>query len=332
MPRQGVALPLFVSFLGALLFAGDPVTFSASSRESFVTCAPDQPTVVPLTWSRRRFLTTEGSGSRSPNLCIATADGVVERIPLDIPEVAAIGPYDAVVSPTSDIYVSAAAFDSDSRVTTFFARVSEGQTKQVCGTFPHFPAKLAAAADGTVWTAGWNTDWEQTRTVDRFVINRYDARCNLLQTIRPALRPTARSDTSQLRVSDNTVILRTGSNEIIEFSLEGKEIDRYDGPQLPKGHSISGITFAVSQTGIAAIGVNNLGNSTIWVFNRKEGVWERANVPDGLPPGGRLMGFEGEDLVVGFAEAVGQTRTKWLTAASPSSDRRGYLRQRGVDQ
>jgi hypothetical protein len=329
MPKQALVLLVLV-LVGRDIVAEDTVrlTLSEPFRETYVTCAPDQPTVVPLRWARGRFVTTEGSGSKAPNLCLATVDGVIKRIPLEIPGVAAIGPYDAVVSPTGDIYVSAAAFDAESRVATLLAKVSEReQTIQVCRVFPHFPARLAVAADGTLWTAGWNTDWEQTRTVDRFVLNRFDADCNLIQTIRPALRPAARPDSSELRASDDGVLLRTRTNEFVEYSLEGKEIGRYDGPPLSKVHHFPGVTFAVSSSGIVALGADDPDGPIVWVLDRARGAWEEAKVPNELPHGSRLLGFDGENLVVGIKESAGQTRSQRLVVASPSSDGLGYLRR-----
>lgn len=329
MGWHGIAALLLVPLSGAALFAADPITLAASSRQTFVTCAPDQPTVVPLRWAGGRFFTTEGSGSRSPNLCVATGDGNIKRIPLEIPGVQAIGPYDATVSSSGDLYVSAAAFDSDSRLTTFFAKISErGQTIQVCRTFPHFPARLAAAADGTVWTVGWNTDQEQTRTVDRFIVNRFDAGCNLVQAIRPAVRPTAHPSSSQLQASDSGVALRTRSNEIVEFSLDGEEIGRYDGPRLSKEDNPASTTFAVSSSGIIAWGTVDPKGSNVWVLDRENGTWQNANASNGFSLGDRLMGFEGEDLVIGVRESIGQTRMTWLQVIHPSSDNRAYLRRR----
>lgn len=84
-------------------------------------------------------------------------------------------------------------------------------------TWPDISEKIVIASDGTFWTAGYLLDDEDFMHVVHNVIRKY-GRTGIAVTFSYMLAP------------DDHVGSYADGNEYFEFSLDGSQVDRYDGP------------------------------------------------------------------------------------------------------
>ncbi len=83
----------------------------------------------------------------------------------------------------------------------------------------------------------------------------------------------------------------TCEGEYIEFSLDGKELGRYDGPKRVSG-------FALSDDNEAVAGQFDKKITRFIVLNRASRTWDPVSLPKADSPGwARVLGFEGSTLL-----------------------------------
>ena len=107
---------------------------------------------------------------------------------------------------------------------------------------------VTITSDGNVWTIGRLHDDDNTRVLEECVLRRYDPSGKLLDsrilTAKPGKDLSGRHPaiSSSLFSSPDRVGWFTTAGEYIEFSLDGHEIGRYQGPtglDRPDGVAIS---------------------------------------------------------------------------------------------
>lgn len=284
--------------------AGQTVKRFQREAETSVTCNPD---FVRLRWSGRMFLSIEANESRSPVICTASTDGLIERTAFTVPDAAYIFVYDVTASRDGTIALVGTAISDDSRAATFVARLGADRTAAlITRVSPYVPRKVTIAPDKTIWTVGWVRD-EAGRVLRNNVLKSFDSRGVVVRTLAPQVTFRAglpasvdTPDFSVLRSSLDRIGWLTASNEYIEFALDGGEIARFAGPPLTEKHH-QPVTFALSEDNDAVVGSQGADHWDLWTLDRKRNSWTSVEIADGVPNWGEVLGFDGASLLNGVA-------------------------------
>ncbi len=244
-------------------------------------------------------------------------NGAADVIPLDI-EGGVFRLLSAAVGADRTVAVCGWGFDPEGRRSTFVARISpDRKTTVVTRIWPYVAEQLAVAGDGTIWTVGWKGQDPPT-TIN--VLERIDGSNKVASASQIRARATPGHegmgdavDGSRIKASSDRVAWLTGGNEYIEFSLDGRERFRIDGPPLAPD-TFSLLTFAMRNDGAVVVGVNTRWGSRadaspkpnasrkwtweLWSLDRDAGDWIRIEIiGKKLPVQGIVLGFDGDDLV-----------------------------------
>jgi hypothetical protein len=149
---------------------------------------------------------------------------------------------DISASRAGEIAVIGSAYTSDGRGTTFVGRIlADRQHQTITRVWPYCPMAVTFAADGTIWTIGHLKDDANTTIRAYSVLRRFDASGKMLGSTNVSLAERTTQGLSHLRSSPDRVGWLTHGLEYIEFSLDGNEIARYDGPEGASDRDISGM-------------------------------------------------------------------------------------------
>jgi len=257
-------------------------------------------------WRGKLLLRVEKNDTKAPVIDALDRDGYHEDILFDIPDSSLVGVTGTGASSDGSIVVGGYAFSADSRRASLIAWIApDRQRRTVIRTVPFEATAVTLAADGTIWAVG-NT-WDNVKRANntKNVIQRYDTAGKLLSSLKvvelesPARIHGDANERSYLMASRDRVGWFTNSNQYIEFSLDGIELNRFDGP--------TGIEDSTPPDGVALSDANDLvvgrkvgkGRGTeLLVLDRPTREWVPISVP-GQKPGAWLavFGFDGTTLV-----------------------------------
>jgi hypothetical protein len=147
----------------------------------------------------------------------------------------------------------------------------------------------------TIWTIGFLKDEENTRTMAYHVLRRFDSTGKML-TSQNVMNITGMQtdDLSYLRMSQDRVGWFTPFGHVyVEFSLDGTEIARYEGPDV-EWRKINGL--ALSEDNEVVAGTSTKDNAQLVVLDRSTHAWVAASAPATMTA--RVLGFDGTTLVV----------------------------------
>jgi hypothetical protein len=203
---------------------------------------------------------------------------------------------DMAAAANGEIAIIGSALGND-RGTTFLARISgDRKNEVVTRVWPYCAMAMTFAPDGTIWTIGHLKDEENTRVVALHVLRRFDPSGKLLGSATLDVRGNTTEEGSYLRSSKDRVGWYTRDGEYIEFSLDGKEIARYDGPVGVKERDIQGVAFSSEDDFVLARLAND--KSTLVMLDRQTRTWVPVSIPPEFAPTYmRVYGFDGTTLV-----------------------------------
>jgi len=260
-------------------------------------------------WEAGLLIGYLGNSSKGPFIYTIDREGRRDDtlFTLDPPAGVRIENYGAAVSPSGEIAVIGTAYTSP--LTAFVARIAPDHKHQiVTGVWPYRPMAVTFAPDGTLWTVGYLTDEDNTRVIAYSVLRRFDASGNLLSSVN--LRVTSRAGITYLRASRDRVGWFTEKNEYIEFSLDGSELARYEGP--PGIYEGSPGNDRYQLTGMALSDVGEViatrlsvkqrqgvqDKSEILLLDRNARKWIPVALSTGMPEWAQALGFDGTTLVI----------------------------------
>jgi hypothetical protein len=264
--------------------------------------------VVPR-WDGGLLVAYYGNDSNGPVIYTTDREGRRNDMlfTLDKPAGIRIENYGAAASPSGEIAVIGTAYTSP--LTAFVARIAPDHKNQiVTGVWPYRPRAVTFAPDGTLWTVGYLTDEDNTRVIAYNVLRRFDSSGNLLTSVN--LRVRSKAGITYLRASRDRVGWFTEKNEYIEFSLDGSELARYEGPpglyEGPPGndrYQITGVALSDTDDVVATrfsvkqrAGVQD--KLEILLLDRNARKWIPVALSDGLPEWAQALGFDGTTLVI----------------------------------
>jgi hypothetical protein len=257
-------------------------TLCAQQKVRTVTLFPPLNTGVNIvgTWSGNSLLEVEGEQSAAPVLRIYDQTGTqVQRVTVQIPGAAQLSILNNLFARSADGYlaVSGGAYGDD-RGTCFLAVISpDGANQTVVSTYPYVPLALTFAADGTIWTAGFEKDDagnDKGPGDGYFVIRRFDKTGKVLggavpRTVFPGrLAPVMGS---YLVASKNRVgWFSPLAKQYREFSLDGTEMATY--PVSVSSHDLAGV--ALCDDNNVWVSVKSAPTSSVLAsLDRAHGTW-----------------------------------------------------------
>jgi len=234
--------------------------------------------------------------SNGPVIVTIDRDGRRDETLFTLQDAGHINLFDMAASSNGEIATIGDALGGE-RGTTFVARISSDRKNQVVTrVWPYCPMVMTFAPDGTIWTIGHLKDEENTREVAYHVLRRFDPSGKLLGSTILSVKGDTSDQASYLRASKDRVgWYCTRGGEYVEFSLDGTEIARYDGPGV-KERDISGV--ALSAENDVVVGRLANGKSELEMLDRQNRTWVPVSVPQEFATTYmRVYGFDGTTLV-----------------------------------
>jgi hypothetical protein len=247
-------------------------------------------------WDGKLLVGYDNNSSRSPIIYTIDRDGRREETLFTLDGGAQIDIHDIAASADGEIAIVGDAVTSDRRGSTFVARIAIDRHSQiVTRTWPFHPLVVTFAPDGAVWTIG-NLKDQDARDIANNVIRRFDRTGRMLGSTTLQTRGFQTAATSFLSASRDRVGWFTLHGEYIEFSLDGSEIARYDGPDGDDASDISGV--ALNEENDVVAGRFGKGKAEFVVLDREKRTWTAVSLPNEYAPTwARVLGFDGTTLV-----------------------------------
>jgi hypothetical protein len=262
-------------------------------------------------WDGQILVGYDKNHSPGPIIYSIDREGRREETLLDIPGAAHINLFDIAASREGEIAVVGDAITADTLGATFLVRISADRKQQtITRVWPYCPAVITFVPDGTLWTIGHTKDYENTRDLDLYVLRRFDRTGRMLSSSTQHVRGWATAQTSVLRSSLDRVGWMNLGGQYIEYSFDGSEIGRYEGPvgfltafasrqtgpQRPDLGDIKGM--AIDDADSVVVGVFKNRRAEIEVLDRETRTWIPAALPtEYAPKWVRVLGFDGSTLV-----------------------------------
>jgi len=181
----------------------------------------------------------------------------------------------------------------------FVAIIPPGRgSNTILRTDSYTPQVVTIAPDGVIWTIG---DQVEEKKSWCNVLKRFSPLGKLLSSevlrVRgsPNVPPDA-AEGSYLRSSRDRVGWLTKGGEYLEFSLDGRETNRFPAPPFWKEYA--GVTnIALSDDFGVVAGAGNLRKA--WTLDRMKRIWSPVQVSGDPFNSGLVFGFDGDQLVMG---------------------------------
>lgn len=257
-------------------------------------------------WDWGKVVGIEDNDSKEPFAVIAGREGRVERVRLAIPEAGYMSVRDISGGPDGALAFTGSADMAGGRRGGFVAWISPDRQRQVVvQTWPFFGDVVAVAADGNIWTAGFVIDEANDRNTQYNVFKRFDISGKILATfaIRARGRPGMGKNgvhVSTLRASPDRIGWLTNAMEYIEFSLDGRQLNRFPPPAVARDFEYFGLSLAMNgKDNQVLTAAKDKGRLKVWALDRETAMWVPLQLGgDQHPEWELLMGFDSGALLV----------------------------------
>jgi hypothetical protein len=286
-------------------------------------------TKIQPRWAGKYLVDVQDPESKSPVFNLTDSTGRIEQVVFQLPDTAYIEDLRYNVGTDGSIAVIGHALNGKNGGASFIAWISPDRKRQTAAqAAPFVPEAVAIAADGNVWGAGVLFDDDKREATAYNVIRRYDTRGNLLSSVAvsglrwPPQNPGGAAQSSQLQASGDRIGWFTCGDQYLEFSLDGKEVGRFEGPT---GWGEPGPDpalaywldrFALSADNVAMVGGIGRDRRTVGLvaLDRKARVWKPVSLGGEDAPGReRLIGFDRAELVT---QSKHDTLVRWTRVGS----------------
>jgi hypothetical protein len=281
-------------------------------------------------WAGKYLVEVQDPESKSPVFNLTDSAGRIERVIFQLPDTVYIAALEYNLGTDGSIAALGRALNGKNGGASFIAWISPDRKHQtVVQSYPFVPETVAIAADGSIWSAGTLFDDDKREAIAYNVIRRYDSQGNLLASVAVAGlkwlgNPARAAGYSQLQASRDRVGWFTSGDQYIEFSLDGKEIGRFEGPPGwgEPGRDPNLIywydRFALSTDNQAALGGMTRDHKSLRVvtLDRRAQVWKQVSLMgEEAPDRVLLLGFDGAELVIQSANNL-DTLVHWTRGAA----------------
>jgi hypothetical protein len=248
-------------------------------------------------WNGGLLVGYENNDSKGPLIYTIDRDLKRDETLFTLQDGARITLYNIAAAPNGEIAIVGGALTSDTRAATFLARISPDRQRQVVTrTWPYRPAVVTIAQDGTVWTVGNLQNEEGTRDIHGHFMRRFDPSGKMLGSANVQVNEFhSTDDVTFLCASLDRVGWFTG-REYIEYSLDGSELARFDGPSGAAESDVTGVVLSEGNEVVA--GRFGGGKSEFVVLDRETRSWTPVSLAkEHAPAWARVLGFDGTTLV-----------------------------------
>jgi len=247
-------------------------------------------------WNGAQLVGYDRNHTSGPIIYTIDRDGRRVETLFTLQDGALIHIYDIASSKDGEIVIVASALTADKRGAAFLARIGADRTSQVITrTWPYVPAVVTFAADGNIWTIGHLND-ENGAEVARNVLRRFDSTGKMIATKTLQVKGWQTAETSIMSASKDRVGWFTRAGEYLEFSLDGWEIGRYEGPEGAEERDITGVALNDDNDVIA--GRFGKDKAEFVVLDREHRTWTAVALPkEYAPTWARVIGFDGATVV-----------------------------------
>lgn len=259
-------------------------------------------------WSGAALIGVQDNQSSGPLIYLIGRNGRRDQFSFSTPDNATIYVHDLALSTDGTVAITGGASGTDSRAGAFLAFIAPDQKSQiVISTWPYVGWQGVFVPDGSLWTVGYTFHPTEDKIVRQTVMAHYDSAGKMLMgrevKAKGRFWPGRHAaDESFLRVSSDRMGWFTNGMEYIEFSFDGHEVGRYDGPQVPDSvDAMIGASFALSDDNVVIFGRRGAGGGkrSFWALDRAARVWNPVEINDPtLPSGSDLLGFSQGALVL----------------------------------
>jgi len=170
----------------------------------------------------------------------------------------------------------------------------------VARVWPYVPYAVTVAPDGNIWTIGMVKTEDGRGSVAFHVLRRFQPDGRMLDSRTLALRGDSTPDTqSRFRASADRVGLLTRENEYIEFSLNGREMNRYEGPvRPPSKYPMPPPFMALTPDGRVIISQHTSDGNQFLELDHKSRAWVPVEFVGKRPSKyAEVLGFDGTTMV-----------------------------------
>ncbi len=257
-------------------------------------------------WSHGAFILVDMVAPLTKTFTVVNRDGSISSTwNFSIPDTSHLWVFGYDRDPAGDLVAAGEAYSYDGKLAPFIAiKPAKSEEVQIIRTYPYWPALLAVAPDGTIWTAGDEMTYERTYTGDGVnrngdAIRHFDRTGKLLGSGVPGLtvRPGWRSHDGYLVATSERVGWYSpikGAGTYVELpASHPSDYKVYQGLGDQKGEADG---FALTDSGKVLVTHYAQYKQTTYTLDRASGQWSEVSFPGG-DPRMRLEGSEKETLV-----------------------------------
>jgi hypothetical protein len=247
-------------------------------------------------WNGAQLVGYDQNHTGGPIIYTIDRDGRRVETLFTLQDGALIHLYDIAASKDGEIVIVGSALTADKRGASFLARIASDRTSQVITRlWPYGAFAVTFAADGSVWTIGMLKD-ENGGEVARNVLRHFDSTGKMIATRTLQVKGSETAATSFLSASKDRIGWFTLGGEYLEFSLDGWEIGRYEGPEGAEPRDITGVVLNDDNDVIA--GRFGKDKAEFVVLDRDRHAWTPVELPkEYATTWARVIGFDGATLV-----------------------------------
>jgi hypothetical protein len=257
---------------------------------------------VPI-WRGSLLLVVEDNHTKSPRVDTVNRDGQRESILFDLPDGALVGINAVGAGTDGSIVASITAFSTNDRKVNLVSRVlPDRKSRMLIATGTFMAAAVALAEDGSIWAVGNIWAYGRPDNGDKNVIQHFDTSGTLVSSFKVpdpqgwSVNPANANEGSYLLASQTRIGWFTNGCQYIEFSLDGKEVGRFDGPPGLDWKTLFNV--ALSARGDLVL---SSPKTKVLALDRETRQWVALSLPNPIGQVSRpvgVLGFDGLTLVV----------------------------------
>ena len=279
-----------------------------------------------VSWNGLSLVRVEMQHQSQVPVYVIDPEGNREEVRFEIPDAGLINVYAPALGADGTIALIGDAYSSDAKATSWLGLISPDRKLQsVIRLWPYYPAAVAIAADGTIWTVGADGS-DHTEQIRRF-----DPSGKLISS-RPVVGQALKrhggkaGPASYLVTSPTRVGWVTNAGEYFEYSLDGQLLGKYPAPAADAAggaeHETGGAALSPANELLLNVCGPNPGLKApchLAELDRSTRTWRTVEQPEN-ERWDSLIGFDGEHPLFYSASRDGGSRLRQYSRVAAKSE------------